>query len=38
MIVLSTAFSIGAAAQDSIIFPKGAIGKNTDNCIGELSG
>ena len=35
MIVLSTAFSIGAAAQDSTIFPKGIIGKNTDNYLAE---
>ena len=36
MIVFSAALSISAMAQDSSIFPKGEIGKNTDNYTGTI--
>ena len=36
MIVFSAALSVSAMAQDNSIFPKGEIGKNTDNYIGTI--
>jgi quercetin dioxygenase-like cupin family protein len=36
MVVFSAALSTSAMAQDSSIFPKGEIGKNTDNYTGTI--
>ncbi len=36
MIVFFAALSTSAMAQDSSIFPKGEIGKNTDNYTGTI--
>ena len=36
MILMTTALCKGAEAQDSTLFPKGEIGKNTDNYTGTI--